>query len=112
MQNIVLPRGVLLAATAVGMIVCLGLDWACYVAGRQDQSLWSLGRVLLNCPERRIEDTSDSPSEQPPGASMVVPRELGEMALECALLDTDGQEVRLKDFVGRMPVVLEFASFT
>jgi hypothetical protein len=39
-------------------------------------------------------------------------RPLGEAALECSLHDLAGQTVNLKAFVGQMPVVIEFGSFT
>ena len=39
-------------------------------------------------------------------------RQVGALALDFSLRDTTGQEVRLRDFVGRVPVVVEFACFT
>src|SRR5262249_32068497 len=39
-------------------------------------------------------------------------RSLGEPVLDCVLREVDGNEVHLRDFVGKMPVVVEFGSFT
>jgi hypothetical protein len=37
---------------------------------------------------------------------------LGEAAPDFVLRDLDGKELRLKDFVGKQPIVIEFGSYS
>ena len=37
---------------------------------------------------------------------------LGDKALDFVLSDLDGQEVRLADYLGKRPIVIEFGSYT
>ena len=75
------------------------------------------GRAFLEidwCPESNPDPRWVRPpsTDRPFAARPPAVRLLGEAALECTLQDTAGHVVHLKNLVGRMPVVLEFCSFT
>jgi hypothetical protein len=107
---------------SLGLLLGGTLGLAAYVAWDAGQNLWDvvpdlLGQAQLAGPADL--STAPRPAEPLPEDYGVTPKEIplparpvGEVAEECSLRDLDGQEVHLKDFVGRMPVVVEFCSFT
>jgi hypothetical protein len=110
-----LRQWMVLLGSLLGLLVFGMFGWAGYAAWETDQNLWEVGLELLGRTQLAGPAAPRAVSQVPKPSRSEDPNEgrlLGKMVQECSLHDVDGKEVHLKDFVGRMPVVVEFGCFT
>jgi hypothetical protein len=72
-------------------------------------AVWSHGWPTVAGPEQGSEPAEQAPEQAAPPVS---PPRVGEVAPDFTLRDLDGKAVRLSDYRGRLPVVIEFGSIT